>query len=320
MHRALLKKSLHESQLLLLACFGWIFTFCWARVWIVSRLEQGRFQAILEQLGEVVSTFSPVPLAHLLSFTGRIALVYDEPLIVFTVLAFAIARGSDVVSGEFNRGTLEMLLAQPVSRFQILCSQASVTTVGLLLLCVATWGGTATGIHTMTAKVERQPGIQLPRNLKIPLPFLKAKVEKVPMHTQVNAQHYWPAVMNLFCLGFCFAGVTSFLSSWDRYRWRTVGLAMAFLILQIVINLFGVALKNDWLQGCSLISAYEPQKFVETAFNNPDYAWSFTRPGASATQWAWGAMTFNTILLGFGGFFYSLALYVFSKRDLPAPL
>ena len=53
---------------------------------------------------------------------------------------FAIARGSDVVSGELGRGTLEMLLAQPVSRLQVLYTQAAVTLVCLLLLCGADHG------------------------------------------------------------------------------------------------------------------------------------------------------------------------------------
>jgi ABC-2 type transport system permease protein len=98
--------------------------------------------------------FSSVPLSHLLSYPGRIALAYDEPIVVFTISIFAIARGSDAVSGELNRGTLEMLLAQPVSRVQVLATQAFVTLGSLLLLSLATWAGTGA---TFTAVVKEAP-------------------------------------------------------------------------------------------------------------------------------------------------------------------
>ena len=74
---------------------------------------------------------SPVDLDQLLTFPGRIAIFFVEPAVLFIVCLWAIARGSDVVSGEVDRGTMEMLLAQPVSRLLILKTQAAVTVSGL---------------------------------------------------------------------------------------------------------------------------------------------------------------------------------------------
>jgi ABC-2 type transport system permease protein len=122
----------------------------------------------------------------------------------------------------------------------------------------------------------------------------------------------------LFSLGFCIAGVASLFSAVDRYRWRTVGLSMAFVVLQIVINLFGVALKNDTLKACSLITAYEPQKLVELACNRPQYAWTFMF--LQDNVWMWGTFTHCAVLLAFGLLSYVLALVIFVRRDLPAPL
>jgi ABC-2 type transport system permease protein len=320
MHRALLKKSLHETKLLFAGCAIWLFLFSWIRVWIVSRLERGRFQAIIEQLGDVVSTFSPVPLSHFLTFTGRIAYVYEEPLALLVVLAFAISRGSDVVSGEFNRGTLEMLLAQPVSRWQVMTSQACVTILGIACLASVLWIGTYTGIQTTKAKLERQPQIELGFKMSVPVPFTKPVIEKVPMATQVDPVHFIPAAVNLFCLGFCFAGGVSLLSACDRYRWRTVGLAIAFLVLQTVIKVLGVAAKDwRWLRYCSVFNAYEPQKFVEIALNRPDYVWTWSMPGPAETT-LFGPLVYDAVLLGLGAAFYLAALVVFTKRDISAPL
>src|SRR5262249_569700 len=161
------------------------------------------------------------------------------------------------VSGELNRGTMEMLLAQPISRSQVILSQAMVVVWGLVLLAAATWVGTFVGIHTSRAKIERQPSLNMPLGYNVPLPFLKAKIEKVPMRSQVDPRQFIPAAVNLFCLGFCFAGGASLLSACDRYRWRTVGLSISFLVVQTVCKLLGVAAKDwHWLKNLSVFSAY----------------------------------------------------------------
>lgn len=320
MNRALVKKSLHEAKLLFAASALWLFAFCWVRVWIVSRMEQSRFQSILEQFGDLVETVSPVSIAHLVSFTGRIAIAYDDALVVFVVLAFAIARGSDVVAGELGRGTLEMLLSQPVSRWQVLGSQALVTVTGLMLLALATWLGNWAGIQTTQARVERPVELKIPFGPTISNPFIKAKIEQVPMRTQVDPQILAPAAVNLFCLGLCFAGGTSLLSACDRYRWRTIGVTLALLIVQMIAKITGVLVK-DWsfLKYLSLLTAYEPEKLVEIAVRQPSYTWSLTMP-ASQGGFMLGPLGYDLILLTFGVVSYLAAAIVFARRDLPAPL
>jgi ABC-2 type transport system permease protein len=320
MHRALLKKSIQDSQLLLAGCAAWLFGFSWVRVWIISRMERSRFESILEQFGDLVQTISPVAISHLVSFTGRIAVGYDDALIVFVTLAFAIARGSDVVSGELSRGTLEMLLAQPVSRAQVLYSHASVTVVSLAILAGASWLGNWAGIHATQARVERPASIAGPLGVRIPLPFVAPKIEQVPMRTQVDPRHLAPAAVNLFCLAFCFAGGATFVSACDRYRWRTLGIAITFVVLQTVAKVIGV-LVVGWsqLKYLSVFTAYEPQKIVEIAVNAPGYAWSFSAPMAGSGM-TWGPLAYDLVLASLGVVSYLAAAYVFARRDLPAPL
>src|SRR5204863_3314311 len=154
---ALLNKCLIEARLLFAALGMLLFVFCWLRVFIVSRLQTSQFAAIVEQLWEQLKDFWPVSLDQLLSYTGRIAVGYNEPIVVFGVSIFAIARGSDVVSGELGRGTLEMLLAQPISRLRVLYTQAAVTIACLFVLCGLTIVGTAAGIYTMSVKEDIPP-------------------------------------------------------------------------------------------------------------------------------------------------------------------
>src|SRR5690242_9388332 len=115
MFRLLIKKAFLESWLLLAACSLMLLVFCWVRVWIVTRFELQRFQGFLDQLRQF-EQFMPVPLEQVLTYPGSLALTFDEPVLLLCILVWSISRGSDVVSGELGRGTLEMLLAQPVSR------------------------------------------------------------------------------------------------------------------------------------------------------------------------------------------------------------
>src|SRR6476660_1896787 len=141
MNVVLLKKCIAEARLLFGGLGLLLFVFCWLRVFIVSRLQTRQFATIIEQLWDQFKDLWPVSLEQLLSYTGRIAVGYNEPIVVFGISIFAIARGSDVVSGELGRGTLEMLLAQPVSRLQVLYTQAAVTVGGIGLLCLLTLAG-----------------------------------------------------------------------------------------------------------------------------------------------------------------------------------
>lgn len=324
MNRALLKKSLHEAQLLFAACAVWLFAFCWIRVWIISSMEETRFANILELLGNnLVKTLSPVSLAQLTSFTGRIALAWDDGLVVFVMLAFAIARGSDVVSGELNRGTLEMLLAQPVSRLQVLVSQAIVTVTAIALLSAATWLGTWVGIQTTQARVERQATLlKIPFGPALSNPFAKPMIERVPMRTRVDPQSLAPAAVNLFCFGLCFAGGASLLSACDRFRWRTIGITLTLFVLQAIAKVVGVLKKDtlfEWLKYISALTAYEPSRLVEIAVQQPEHAWAFTMPAASG-EMAIGPLGYDLILVAIGLVCYVAAAVIFAKRDLPAPL
>lgn len=324
MNRALIKKSLYEARLLFAACAAWLFAFCWIRVWIVSSMEESRFANILQLLGDnLVKTLSPVSLAHLTSFTGRIALGYDDGLVVFVMLAFAIARGSDVVSGELGRGTMEMLLAQPVSRLQVLTSQAVVTVVAIALLSVATWAGSWTGIQTTQARIERQAALfKIPFGPTILNPLAKVEIETVPMRTQVDPHTLTPAAVNLFCFGFCFAGGASLLSAGDRFRWRTIGITLALFVLQAIAKVVGVLKQGtifEDLRYVSALTAYEPSRLVEIAVQQPQYAWSLTMPAESGAV-VLGPLGYDLVLVAIGLGCYVAAAIIFAKRDLPAPL
>jgi beta-exotoxin I transport system permease protein len=323
MNRAILKKCLVEARLLFAAMAAMLFSFCWVRVFIVSRLQTNQFAAIIEQVWDQFKDFSPVPLDQLVSYTGRIGFAYNEPIVVFGVSIFAIARGSDAVSGEINRGTMEMLLAQPVSRLQVLYSQGIVTISCLFLLSVLTWAGTTTGIYTTRATETRPPpALNVPGlGISIPLSFRKPEKIKVPMRQKTEPEYFVPGAFNLFCLGVALAGFSTFISSFDRYRWRTIGIVVAAYVVMLILKILGQAIGEvAWLQELSLFTAYEPQKFISIAAHDPAHTWSLALYDAQGRYVELGPLGYNLILLAVGLVSYLAAGVVFHKRDLPAPL
>ena len=323
MNRAVLQKCIVEARLLFAACAVALFAFCWVRVYIISRVDLETFSEIVEKLWDKWADFWPVSLSQLLSYSGRIAVTFDEPIVVLCVSVFAIARGSDVVSGEINRGTMELLLAQPVSRWQVLASQAIVTVAGIVLLSLTAWLGTLAGIMTNTVQeTVPPPAIKLPGiGLSIPLSLAKPEKIRVPMREKVDSEDFVPGAVNLGALGICLAGISSLASSLDRYRWRTIGLVVGFYVVQTIFKIAGMAIAEvAWLKKLTLFTAYEPQKFIATAVHDAANTWSLVLRDSQGVVFDIGPLGYNLILLGIGLGCYVAAAIVFQKRDLPAPL
>ncbi len=322
MKQALLRKSIREARLLL----GWstiiMFAFCWLRVWIVSLLPTDRFKTIVEQFREF-ERFVPVPFEQLFTYSGRIALTYDELIVVMCMAIWVIARGSDCVAGELGRGTMEMVLAQPVSRKRILLTQALVTTVGAAILALASWVGLYVGIHTNRVEEPVEP-----LTLSVPMfgldpaaSLLEGETRSVPMSTKVSPHDMWPAAVNLFALGFFLAGLSTLVSAPDRYRWRTIGIVAAIYVVALIMKIVGLASERfSWLLHFTFFTAYDPERFVSVAVHTPGDAWRCVLIDDQG-QWAGlGPLGFDLLLIGMGLVAYVLATVIFSRRDLPAPV
>jgi len=325
MMHVLLRRRVDEAKWLLASCSLAVICFCWLRVWIVSRVDTSRFQQILELVPGDWQRFMTVDVAWLITYEGRISLAFDELVVIGGISIWAIARGSDCVSGELGRGTLEMLLAQPISRLAAFATQASVTIVGVGVIALSAWFGTWLGIQSFSVKREVMATWQLPIPLplvgsEVPVPFAQARTQQVAMSELVDVDSFLPAAASLFAFGLMIAGFSTLMSSWDRYRWRTIGIVIGFFFAQTLLKLVGMAIEEwSWLRFLSAFTAYEPEAVVQVACLHPDQAWAFLIPQDDGS-WRSGPMTLHTVMGGIGVASYLGALAVFWHRDLPAPL
>lgn len=322
MHRILIKKCLLESRLLLAACTVAVFLFCWARVWVMSLFDMSRFQAVIEQFREY-ERFSSVPFDQLFTYAGRIAVTWDEPIVVACVSLWAIARGSDLVSGELGRGTMEMVLAQPVSRLQVFLSHASVTIGGVAVIAGASWLGVHLGVMTNVVEEPAPPPTwTVPwLNIELSNPLAEETMQKIPLSAKVDTAVFAPAACNLFAFGFFLAGLTTLMSAWDRYRWRTIGVVVGFYLVQMTFKIVGRASDGlSWLVNFTFFGAYEPQRLVAMADTQPGAAWHILVRDAATETTLLGPLGYSLLLLGMGCAAYAAAAILFRRRDLPAPL
>lgn len=320
---ALWRKAIDDSRLLWLACATLLYVFAWVQVWITSQVDMRRFQGILDNLPEAWQRLSPVPFAELASYPARIALTYEAPLVYLAIAAWAVARSSDCVSGEIGRGTMEMVLSQPVSRLHVLVAPSIVTVVGAALLAGATWCGTFTGISTLSVDVSRPittwtvPLV----GIDIPLGGAVGQSRPIPMRELAHGSMLAPAALNLAALGFFLAGVGTFLSSWDRYRWRTIGIMVAFYVVQMMLEVVALAVEGwSWLKYFTFFSAYEPVAIISRSRTSPDYAWSWILLDDHGQWLALGPLGYSAVLGGLGLVAFLMAALIFVRRDFPAPL
>ncbi len=157
------------------------------------------------------------------------------------------------------------------------------------------------------------------------LPFwqssLSDDLQQIPMRQLAGFGMFIPAALNYFSLGYFLAGICTLLSSWDRYRWRTIGLMMGFYVVQMLAEILGQAFeKISWVRQLSFFRAYEPVMFVSEAASQPELGWSWLIRDSAGKIVDIGPLTCDAILITLGTLGFAAAMAVFCRRDLPAPL
>jgi ABC-2 type transport system permease protein len=287
MIRALFAKAIGDAKWLFAALFVLMFFFPWVFLWASGMISLPAFTNFLTSaLPREWEQVWGVPFSQVATPAGRAALVFVHPLIVFSAAIWTVARGSDCVSGEIGRGTMEMLLAQPVRRTTVYTTQALVATAGSALLAIGVFSGTALGLHAGK------------------------------LYAGVSPSLFVPPTVNLFALMVCLGGMTALVSSFDNVRWRTIGLMAGWYAVSTALAVIGqIADRWKWLSSTSFLSAYKPQMMVA----RPEQAWSLVERSGGNTP-AFGLGGCVVVLFAVGIACYVAGGFVFSRREIPAPL
>ncbi|HYV35489.1 MAG TPA: ABC transporter permease subunit [Gemmataceae bacterium] len=206
---------------------------------------------------------------------------YVHPLLITMLSVWAVGRAAGTIAGELDKGTMELLLAQPLARWRVIGSHFVIDCVTIPILCACLWAGTALGclvfgLYELTI-----------RDMK-----------------QIDMGLFVPALVNIAAFLFAISGYTMTLSAAGRFRPRVLGIAVVLTLVQFFVNLLGQTWSAiESLRPWTVFYYYQPQGLIlEIA-------------GASDENW-----TNVLTLLAVGTIGYVAALVIFIRRDLPAPL
>jgi ABC-2 type transport system permease protein len=270
MNPALWRKAFSDAWLHLLISSLILIAFAWIFLWLMSKIELGIVATVLKAMPPFFQKLMGIPIADLATAAGRTSILFVHVVTLLVCVGWAVGRGSDPISGEIGRGTMDLLASLPVYRPSLLVPPGVMATLGAALLAGSVWLGIALGLATI--KIE-----------------------------DVTLAKFLPGVVNLFSMMFCLTGITTFVSTWARDRWRTIFITIGFFLVSFILEMVGRMWdKGEWLRYLSFLSAFKPQELI-------------LLPG----QNGWPTVQCCAILLALGLLCYLLAALIFWRRDVP---
>ena len=264
--------------------------------------------------GQIVRTLFGGERIDLERAMDMLSIGYVHPLVQTIFCIWAVGRASGAIAGELDRGTMELLLAQPLSRTRLILAHFCVDLVVIPILCLSLWAGTCLGtwlvgpIHLTAPPDEAPTGVLSfrlgPIEYQSPIVF---RAEPESPQEQARRLHidlaaFGPSLWAVGGLLFAISGYTIALSACGRYRWRVLGLAVFVTLVQFLVNVVGQMWDVlEWLRPFTIFYYYQPQEII---LGKP---WPVILPALA-------------VLYSVGAAGYAVALWVFTRRDLPAPL
>lgn len=252
-------------------------------------------KVMFEGPGKVTKTFMGGEKYSIFKLRDMLSVGYVHPIMIVLFAVWAVGRSSSAIAGELDRGTMELLLAQPVPRYRILVAHLVVDALTIPILALSVWAGSWLGlrltqIHDFDLNTGKSGDL-------------------------IDPAMYGPAILNVAALIFAVSGYTIWISSRGRFRWRTLGLAVFITLIQFLINVIGQLWEPmQRLRPFTVFYYYEPQQLIL------DRNWILDI-GTLFPESSWTVRVNGTLLLfSVGAIGYALAFWTFCRRDLPAPL
>jgi ABC-2 type transport system permease protein len=259
---------------------------------------------------------------------------YVHPLIQTILCIWAVGRAAGAIAGEIDRGTMELLLAQPLARFRLIAAHLCVDLVTIPILCLSLWTGNYLGAE-LIGPIKLRPTAELIK--RNPLPDYRIEVglwsfrvgvpvkapdirspaesdERVRDRLAVEPAQFGRALPAIAGLLFAISGLTLWLSASGRFRWRVLGLAVFVMLLQFLVNVIGQLDDSfSWMRPLTIFYYFRPQEMV------------LGKAGLITLREWYGGQSLVEIpgiivLYVAGTVGYLMALITFTRRDIPAPL
>jgi ABC-2 type transport system permease protein len=259
--------------------------------------------------GQLTRTLMGGETIKLDSAMDMLTIGYVHPLMQVLFCIWAIGRSAGAIAGEIDRGTMELLLAQPLPRWRLLLAHFCVDVLTIPVLCLSLWAGSALGVWLVGPITIDQEAM---KTFRLPFGALPAPDSG---RLYIDAAAMGPGLWNVAALIFAIGGYTMWLSARGRFRWQVMGAAVLITLLQFLANVVG----QLWdvgapLRPLTVFYYYQPQQIILSGRWTVDLG----------TVWNGGeplvAVNVLVVLFTVGAVGYGMALWTFCWRDLPAPL
>jgi ABC-2 type transport system permease protein len=307
MTRVLLAKLLRDIRLPLAVVLTLLMSFqcLWAKV--TARITEEILPAVTKHLpldvfldilfkgpGQLVQTLMGGETIDILRARDVMSIGYVHPLTQTILCVWAVGRAASAIAGEIDRGTMELLLAQPIGRARVIATHLLLDCITIPLLCLAMWSGNWLGL-AIFGHIDWSADASVQSLSVAPTVFL-------------------PGLASVGALVFAVSGYTTWVSAAGRFRGRVLGFAILLTLIQFLINVIGQLWdKVAPLRPFSVFYYYQPQQIILQNSWSVDLAQAWHLPAP---------LPLNTVavLLAVGLSGYVMALWTFCRRDLPAPL
>ncbi len=246
--------------------------------------------------------------------TDFLAIGLLHPIVLVMCLVWGVGRAAGAIAGELDRGTMELLMSQPVPRNRLVLAHFLTDCVVLPTLCLSFFAGTQFGLWACGDFI---PDYKLLDDAAQEYPQVKFLLEQRPRDVrplEVSGRGELWGLTNTAALMFAISGMTIALSSVGRSRWKVIGYAVLVMVVMFVANTIGQLWEPaGFVRPFTFFHYYQPQRAMIDGEWTVDVgkAWNLGRPLFVP---AIGVL----VAVGVAG--YAFALWAFTRRDLPAPL
>jgi ABC-2 type transport system permease protein len=246
--------------------------------------------------------------------TDFLAIGLLHPIVLVLSMVWGVGRAAGAVAGELDRGTMELLMSQPVPRNRLVLAHFLTDCIVIPTLCLSFFAGTEFGLWAVGDFV---PDYVLLDDAAKDSPLVARLIKQLPRDPtplEVSGRSELLGLANTAALVFAMSGMTLAISAAGRSRWKVVGYAVLVVVIMFVANTVGQLWEPAaFVRPFTFFFYYQPQRAMI------DGAWMVDLNKA----WDLGGPVLVPavgVLLAVGATGYAVALRIFTRRDLPAPL
>jgi len=275
---------------------------------------------VFEGPGKVLRTLIGGERVNLENAMDVLSVALVHPLMVGLAGLWALGRGTALL-GELDRGTLELLLSQPVSRRMVAFAHTLFDAICWPLLGLAFTCGMAAGVWWIDPIVEKPLSSEVQSKMQGARPWwlrldslLKTQTtqEGANKRLELRPLDFLKAAPVVAGLGFALSGLSFGVAAFGRSRFQMLGLLATCFFMMYLANLLAQLYEPmGWVRPLTVFYYYHPQ---EVALGLGGLV-SFNEWGLQGVR-----LPGLAVLVGLGVVGYGCGTWQMVRRDLPVPL